>query len=67
MAQQIPETDKVISLEQFYQVVDAIHVGKYSWACVLLLKFTGYNPLRYIPHRTYKRLIKENKPCTVQR
>ncbi|MBE9012956.1 HetP family heterocyst commitment protein [Pseudanabaenaceae cyanobacterium LEGE 13415] len=46
--------------EQFTQVFEAILEGKYSWACVLTLKFTGYNPLHYIPYRTYKRLIKEN-------
>lgn len=47
--------------EQFKQVVEAIAAGKYSWACVLLLWFSGYNPLRYIPYRTYNRLVKENR------
>jgi hypothetical protein len=46
--------------EQFVQVVDAILAGKYSWACVLILRFAGYNPLHYIPYRTYNRLMKEN-------
>lgn len=46
--------------EQFTQIVDAILAGKYSWACVLLLRFAGHNPLHYIPYRTYNRLIKEN-------
>ncbi|MCU0568049.1 MAG: HetP family heterocyst commitment protein [Oculatellaceae cyanobacterium Prado106] len=46
--------------EQFTRVVDAILNGKYSWACVLILQFTGYNPLHYIPYRTYNRLMKEN-------
>ena len=49
-----------ISSEQFTQIVDAILRGKYSWACVLFLKFSGYNPLHYIPYRTYNRLMKEN-------
>ena len=52
--------DKVMSQEQFNQVVEAILAGKYSWACVLILRFAGYNPLHYIPYRTYNRLIKEN-------
>ena len=50
--------------DQFDRVVDAIASGKYSWACLLILRFAGYNPLHYIPHRTYNRLMKsyrENK------
>ncbi|MCY7272795.1 MAG: HetP family heterocyst commitment protein [Phormidesmis sp. CAN_BIN44] len=52
--------DKVMDLEQFNQVVDAILEGKYSWACVLILRSSGYNPCHYIPRRTYSRLVKEN-------
>lgn len=52
--------DKTMTKEQFEQVVEAILSGKYSWACVLILRFAGYNPLHYIPYRTYNRLIKEN-------
>ncbi len=52
--------DKGMTTEQFEQVVEAIIAGKYSWACVLLLRFAGYNPLHYIPYRTYNRLLKEN-------
>jgi hypothetical protein len=48
--------------DQFNQVVTAIIEGKYSWACVLILRFAGYNPAHYIPYRTYKRLIKSNRP-----
>lgn len=51
---------KTMNTEQFEQVVEAIIAGKYSWACVLLLRFAGYNPLHYIPYRTYNRLLKEN-------
>ncbi len=47
--------------EQFEQVLEAILDGKYSWACVLLLRFSGYNPLHYIPYRTHNRLLKENE------
>ena len=52
--------DKVMKPEQFNQIVEAILSGKYSWACVLILRFAGYNPLHYIPYRTYNRLMKEH-------
>lgn len=52
--------DRVMTQEQFSQVVEAILEGKYSWACVLILQFAGYNPLHYIPYRTYNRLTKDN-------
>jgi len=54
--------ERVMSPEQFNQVVSAILDGKYSWACLLILQFAGYNPLHYIPYRTYNRLMKENRP-----
>ncbi len=53
------QLDRVMTCEQFEQVVDAILSGKYSWACVLILRFAGYNPLHYIPYRTYNRLMKQ--------
>lgn len=49
-----------VKAEQFDQIVEAILAGKYSWACVLMLRIVGYNPLHYIPYRTYNRLLKEN-------
>jgi hypothetical protein len=52
--------EKTMSPEQFAEVIEAILNGKYSWACVLILRFAGYNPLHYIPYRTYNRIIKEN-------
>ncbi|ACK71909.1 heterocyst differentiation protein [Gloeothece citriformis PCC 7424] len=52
--------DQVMTQEQFEKIVEAILAGKYSWACVLILRFAGYNPLHYIPYRTYNRLIKDN-------
>jgi hypothetical protein len=51
---------KKINNEQVEQIVKAIMAGKYSWACVLLLRFSGYNPVDYIPYRTYIRLLKNN-------
>ena len=53
--------DRVMTCEQFNQIVEAIISGKYSWACVLILRFAGYNPLHYIPYRTYNRLTKDNR------
>jgi hypothetical protein len=60
-----PETahlDRVMKPEQFSQVIEAILSGKYSWACVLILRFAGYNPLHYIPYRTYNRIMKDHVP-----
>ena len=53
--------DRVMTPEQFNQIVEAIISGKYSWACLLILRFAGYNPLHYIPYRTYNRLMKDNR------
>lgn len=52
--------DRVMESQQFDRIVEAILAGKYSWACVLILRFAGYNPLHYIPYRTYNRLMKNN-------
>ena len=52
--------NKTIQDEQLNQIIEAILAGKYSWACFLLLRCTGYDPLHYIPYRTYNRLVKEN-------
>lgn len=54
------DMNRAMTEDQFCQVVDAILNGKYSWACLLILQFSGYNPLHYIPYRTYNRLMKEN-------
>ena len=51
---------KKINTEQIEQIIKAIIAGKYSWACVLMLRFSGYNPIDYIPYRTYIRLLKNN-------
>lgn len=53
--------NKTIQDEQLNQIIEAILAGKYSWACFLLLRCTGYDPLHYIPYRTYNRLVKENR------
>lgn len=52
--------NKGVNPQQFDQIVEAILAGKYSWACVLMLRIVGYNPLHYIPYRTYNRLLKDN-------
>ncbi|AFY32113.1 HetP family heterocyst commitment protein [Calothrix sp. PCC 7507] len=54
------QSDKIIQIEQVEQIIKAVLAGKYSWACVLFLHFVGYNPLKYIPYRTYIRLLKNN-------
>ncbi len=56
--------DRTMKPEQFNQVVEAIGAGRYSWACLLILRFAGYNPLHYIPYRTYSRLIRENRQAS---
>ncbi|MBW4674746.1 MAG: HetP family heterocyst commitment protein [Desmonostoc geniculatum HA4340-LM1] len=55
---------KKINNEQIEQILKAIIAGKYSWACVLILRFAGYNPIDYIPYRTYIRLLKNN--CLIE-
>lgn len=52
---------QAISTEQVDRIITAIVDGKYSWACLLMLQCFGYNPLHYIPYRTYNRLMKENR------
>jgi hypothetical protein len=56
-----PKLDKAMTTEQFNRIVEAILAGKYSWACVLILRYAGYNPLHYIPYTTYIRLVKDNQ------
>ncbi len=46
-------------LQDAEHIIAAILLGKYSWACVLMLQRMGYNPMDYIPYRTYKRLMNE--------
>ncbi|MDY6939952.1 MAG: HetP family heterocyst commitment protein [Cyanobacteriota bacterium] len=53
--------NRMIDREQYVQIVEAIEAGKYSWACFLILRFAGDNPLMYIPYRTANRLMKENQ------
>lgn len=62
----ISNFNKGINPQQFDQIVEAILAGKYSWACVLMLRVAGYNPLHYIPYRTYNRLLKENSSTSRQ-
>jgi hypothetical protein len=58
---------KTMTEQQFDEVISAIIDGKYSWACMLILEFAGYNPLYYIPRRTYDRLKKENRRHDIER
>jgi hypothetical protein len=56
---QVHALERSIQPEKFDQVIEAIASGKYSWACVLMLRFAGYNPLHYIPYSTYNRIVKD--------
>ncbi|MEY2983569.1 MAG: hypothetical protein RLZZ568_186 [Cyanobacteriota bacterium] len=60
ISSQTKHQGKVVNEKQLDEIVGAILAGRYSWACVLVLKFTGYNPLHYIPYRTYHRIVKDN-------
>ncbi|WP_138499070.1 HetP family heterocyst commitment protein [Nostoc sp. PA-18-2419] len=66
MAQQLSESDEILTPkfhfnhEELEHILRAVTLGKYSWACVLILRFISYDPLKYIPSRTYIRLIKSN-------
>lgn len=51
----------IMTPEQFNEITEAITNGRYSWACVLILRYIGYNPIHYIPQRTYSRLIQKNR------
>jgi hypothetical protein len=55
------QSGRIMTPEQMTQVVEAIVDGKYSWACVLMLHSVGYNPIDYIPYRTYARIMKDNR------
>lgn len=57
--------DPQISSEQMDQILNAILSGKYSWACALILQFTGHEPIHYLPQRTYTRIMRDNvyAPC----
>ncbi|MBD2385183.1 HetP family heterocyst commitment protein [Cylindrospermum sp. FACHB-282] len=52
--------EKIFKHKELEQIVKAIVSGKYSWACFLILHFSGYNPMDFIPYRTYIRLLKNN-------
>ncbi|MDF5707017.1 MAG: HetP family heterocyst commitment protein [Nostoc sp. S4] len=66
MTQELSKSDEILAPkfnfnhEELEQIIKAVTLGKYSWACVLILRFIGYDPLKYIPSRTYIRLIKSN-------
>jgi hypothetical protein len=61
-AQHSPASERSIHPDKLDQIIEAIASGKYSWACVLLLRFSGYNPLHYIPYSTYNRIVKDAEP-----
>ena len=52
--------DQEMSAKEFDLIIAAILDGKYSFACILMLRYYGYDPRDYIPYGTYNRLIKKN-------
>lgn len=52
---------KTLDPEKISLIEEAIRDHKYSWACVLMLRCLGLNPLEYIPSRTYCRLRRDNE------
>lgn len=52
--------DNIVDAEGWGQIIKAIAVGKYAWACVLFLHLMGYNPTEYIPRETYLQLLEHN-------
>jgi hypothetical protein len=58
--EQNQQLDKIFKQEQFQKIIKAIILGKYAWACVLFLDFSGCDPLDYIPYETYTKLIEDN-------
>ncbi len=52
--------DQEMSDKEFDLIISAIIDGKYSFACILMLRHYGYDPRDYIPYGTYNRLIKKN-------
>jgi hypothetical protein len=50
------DPNRIMQPESLNQIVNAILDKRYSWACVLMLRHAGCNPMNYIPERTYRRL-----------
>jgi hypothetical protein len=59
-SQTVQATEPQLKSEEMDQILGAIVSGKYSWACALILRFTGHEPLHYLPQRTYTRIMREN-------
>lgn len=55
----LPST--TISADKMAIIIDAILEGRYSYACLMTLEATGYEPMQYIPYRTYNRLQKQRQ------
>ncbi|EFA68525.1 hypothetical protein CEP10_12475 [Cylindrospermopsis raciborskii S07] len=47
---------------QIQQIIHAIIAGKYAWACILFIYFSGRDPLHYIPQEIYTKLVRDNFP-----
>lgn len=60
-ANQKHQASTAIDSDVLERIIDAILDGKYSYACLMTLEATGYDPLQYIPYRTYNRLQKQRQ------
>jgi hypothetical protein len=58
--EQNQKLDKIFKDTQLQEIIKAIILGKYAWACVLFLHFSGCDPLDYMPSETYDKLVQEN-------
>ncbi|MDB9372468.1 HetP family heterocyst commitment protein [Nodularia sphaerocarpa] len=52
--------ENIIDGEGWGDIIKAIILGKYYWACVLFIHLMGYNPTKYIPPETYLQLLQNN-------
>ncbi|MGB7087128.1 MAG: HetP family heterocyst commitment protein [Phormidesmis sp.] len=55
------QSNTTIGEDKMEGIVDAILEGKYSYACLIMLEAAGYDPMQYIPYRTYNRLQKQHQ------
>jgi hypothetical protein len=54
------QLDKILEDSHFQEILKAIILGKYAWACVLFLHFFGCDPLEYMSVEVYDKLVQEN-------
>ncbi|QNP29510.1 HetP family heterocyst commitment protein [Cylindrospermopsis curvispora] len=60
--QELENVDITFQHIQIQQIIHAIIAGKYAWACILFISFSGRDPLRYIPEEVYNKLVRDDFP-----